>query len=61
MIDNDSVHILKVTLWLERSASEEQENEWRGEVHRLETGEKSYFRHFDGFAKSLEKVGIKND
>lgn len=60
MIQDDTLHILKVKLWLEKSESDDEKSEWRGEIHQLETGEKTYFRHLSGFESGVTKIGIKD-
>lgn len=61
MIKDDSVHTLRVKIWLELTEPMPRKHEWRGEIKRLETGEVTYFSRLSGFAEGVKKLGIVED
>ena len=60
MIANNSLHVLRVKIWLETTTSDPPEQEWRGEIQMLENGEVAYFRTLEGFADGIRKLGMVN-
>jgi len=61
MSKDDSLHTLRVKIWVETNEPTSKKREWRGEIKRLETGQVSYFRRLSGFRKSIKKLGIVKD
>ena len=61
MNHGESLHVFRVKIWLEANDSKPGEEEWRGEVRHLDTGEVVFFRRLSGFGDAVQRLGVKND
>jgi hypothetical protein len=46
-------------MWHEKSGDPDGSGEWRGEVRDVTDNVVAYFRHIDGLAAAIRKLGIQ--
>ncbi len=57
--DGNGSHTFLVRMWHEKSGDPDGSGEWRGEVRDVTDNVVAYFRHIDGLAAAIRKLGIQ--